>query len=245
MRITLVSPHTKGSHVKALQRVLHKHGYLQGKIDGEYGPDVARAVFRAKYWFGYRKPDQVAGDLLYSLLKGTKKMTPAMKVRQLKRKRVAKKTPIRLKMWAEAGKQLGQTEHPPNSNRSKFSLWYGIIGAWCAMFVSWCGVAAKSVAFKRGKHYAYVPYMANDAKAGRNNLAITYKPETGDTVTYDWDNDGVPDHTGLFGRWLNKEHTRFLAREGNTGHSNRSNGGMSMEVERSVTDVYCFIHVGK
>src|SRR6266496_4637002 len=222
MKITLVSPHTKGPAVLALQRQLAKHGYLQGDTDAEFGPDTARAVYRAKYWLGYRKPDQVAGDLLYSLLKGTKKPNPAMKARIIRRNRLKKKEPIRLKMWRESGKYIGMKESPFGSNKVLFSFWYGVIGAWCAMFVSYNGVKVGSLTFKKGKLYAYCPYIVNDAKAGRNNLAITYKPETGNLGLFDWDNDGVADHIGLFGKWINQ--TTFSTREGNTGHTNASNG---------------------
>lgn len=244
MKLALTTPHTKGSHVLALQRQLSKHGYLQGTPDSEFGPDTARAVYRAKYWLGYRKPDQVAGDLLYSLLKGTKKPSLAMRLRITSRSKVAKQKPIREKMWEEAGKWIGQTEHPANSNRSKFSLWYGLIGAWCAMFVSWCGVVVGSKAFKKGHYYAYVPYMVADARAGRNNLAITYKPQQGDIACFDWNHDGIADHTGLFGHWTGA--TTFVGREGNTGPHNKSNGGMVMQDQiRHKSEVICFIHVGR
>lgn len=244
MNLTLTSPHINNAMVMQLQIALKNAGYLQGTVDQEFGPDTARAVYRAKYWLGYRKPDQVAGDLLYSLLLGTKKPNPAMKLRIANRKRIAKAEPIRKKMWDEAGKWIGETEHPKNSNRSKFSLWYGMIGAWCAMFLTWCGVVAKSKAFKRGKYYAYVPYMVADARAGRNNLAITYKPQEGDIACFDWNHDGIADHTGLFGHWINS--TQFTGREGNTGPTNKSNGGMVMEGEvRNKSEVICFIHVGR
>lgn len=243
MKLTLVSPHIKGPHVLALQRQLKKHGYLQGAIDGEFGPDTARAVYRAKYWFGYRKPDQIAADMLYALLKGVRDPSPAMKARIKLRKRNANKKPLRLKMWEEAGKYIGQTEHPPNSNRSLFSLWYGIIGAWCAMFVSYVGVRVGSITFKKGKFYAYVPYVLADAKAGHNNLTITYFPQTGDLALFDWDNDGIPDHIGLFGKWLTAK-AIFSGREGNTGPHDYSNGGMVMETRRNKHDVIALVHVG-
>lgn len=245
MKLTLVSPHTKGPHVRALQNQLKRHGYLQGKPDGEFGPDTARAVYRAKYWLGYRKPDQVAGDMLYSLLKGVTKPNVAMRLRTTKRSRVAKKTSYGEKLWKEAGKYIGQTEHPRNSNRSMFSVWYGVIGAWCAMFCSYCGVRVGSRVFKRGKFYAYVPYILADARAGRNSLAITYNPTKGNLALFDWDNDGVPDHVGFFGSWTSDSKTKFNGREGNTGPTNFSNGGMVMNTVRNKSDVIAFVHVGR
>lgn len=37
-----------------------------------------------------------------------------------------------------ARSQLGVHEDPPYSNRVKYSDWYGMVGPWCDMFVSWC-----------------------------------------------------------------------------------------------------------
>lgn len=244
MNLTLVSPHTKGSHVKALQTLLHKKGFLQGKVDGEFGPDTARAVYRAKYWLGYRKPDQVAGDYLYSLLKGIQKPSLSMQILIKRRKKIANQTTVGEKMWKEAGKYIGQKESPFGSNRSMFSVWYGIIAAWCAMFVSYVGVKIGSKVFRRGHRYAYVPNILMDARQGRNNLAITYNPTLGNLALFDWDNDGIPDHVGLFGNWLEGGRTTFSGREGNTGPVNFSNGGMVMNTQRRKSDVVAFVHVG-
>ena len=38
-----------------------------------------------------------------------------------------------------AAGELGNTEHPANSNRTKYGAWYGLDGnPWCMMFVQWC-----------------------------------------------------------------------------------------------------------
>lgn len=244
--LSLTSPHMKGDDVGVLQDALKSRGWLQGAVDDEFGPDTARAVYRAKYWLGYRKPDNHASDLLYSYLVGRKKPSLLMQTRITNRKRLAKKKPIRLKMWEEAGKWLHVKENPFGSNRIKFSLWYGVIGPWCAMFVTWCGTVAKSKAFNKAKgRYAYCPYIVADGRAGRNDLAITYKPQTGDLALFDWDNDGVADHIEFFGSWSDKRHNIFHTRGGNTGHSNASNGGEVLPMQRSKSDVICFVHVGR
>ena len=36
-----------------------------------------------------------------------------------------------------ARSQLGTAESPTGSNRVKYTQWYGMVGAWCAMFQSW------------------------------------------------------------------------------------------------------------
>lgn len=243
MDVALTTPHTKGLEVTRLQKALKAKNWLEGAVDGEFGPDTARAVKRAKYWLGYRKPDKRASDLLMSYLSG-KSTTPAMKLRAANRRRIAKQKPVRLKMWDEAQKHIGVKEHPAGTNRCRFSLWYGLIGAWCAMFVTWDGVVAKSKAFRRGKYYAYVPYVVADARRGVNNLAVTYFPQQGDLVCFDWGHDGVADHIGLFGAWT-KEKGTFTTVEGNTGIGNDSNGGEVMRRTRNKSQVICFVHVGK
>jgi hypothetical protein len=241
----LTSPHTQGNDVRQLQEALKARGYLQGGLDGEFGPDTARAVFRAKYWLGYRKPDQHASDLLMDYLNKKKEPTLVMKARIRSRKKIAAQTPIRIKMWNEAQKWIGTKENPFGSNRVRFSLWYGLIGPWCAEFATWCGTIAGSKVFKRGSRYAYCPYIVSDARAGRNNLAITYRPLRGDLVLFDWDNDGVADHIELFGKWLGVGGKEFGTVGGNTGHTNASNGGEVLPMKRSKSDVICFVHVGR
>src|SRR5687768_604913 len=82
----LNSPHMKGTGVRDLQKELKRKGYLQGAVDGEFGPDTHRAVFRAKHHLGYLRPDHRAGPKLYAFLTGTRKLTPQMKALQKKRK---------------------------------------------------------------------------------------------------------------------------------------------------------------
>ena len=144
-------------------------------------------------------------------------------------------------------KYVGVAENPPQSNHQQFGVWYGFDRVpWCAEFVSYCYVTAGSKAFVRGHNYSYVPYMANDASRGLNHLTIAHPgPVAGDPITFDWDKDGVPDHTGLFVKWLDADHTKFASIEGNTSGTNNSNGGQVMYREdRYTSEVHSFIHVG-
>jgi hypothetical protein len=242
--LKLTSPLMRGDDVRQLQTELKKDHYLQGEVDGVYGPDTARAVHRAKYWLGYRVPDKTASTLLMTYLKGAP-LTPAMAVRKERRKRLKAEQPIRLRMMAEARKWKGTKESPAGSNRVLFSNWYGLTGPWCAMFTTYCGVKVGSNTFIKGKRWAYVPFMVNDARAGRNGLAVTFGPLVGDLVTYDWQGDGIADHVGFFDGWLDTARTQFKALEGNTGIGNDSNGGQVMERDRNRRNVVCFIHVGR
>ena len=132
--------------------------------------------------------------------------------------------------------QLGVKESPPESNRVKYTDWYGMVGPWCAMFCTWCYDASGgpgSASFDRNlARYAYVPYIVSDARGGRYGLSTTGTPKPGDLVAYDWARDGEHDHVGFFEKWTGS-HT-FQAIEGNTSTSNNSNGGEVMRRQRDV-----------
>jgi hypothetical protein len=128
-------------------------------------------------------------------------------------------------IMAKANQEVGLGETPPGSNHNVITEWYGADGPWCAMFVSWVlahagfstsGGATLSVPgiVQTTTHgWAYVPYLLN---AFRTANRVVDKPAHGDIVAYDWDRDGVPDHTGLVDAVL--ADGTIWAVEGNHGH---------------------------
>jgi hypothetical protein len=143
-------------------------------------------------------------------------------------------TSLRQKALNKAVGEIGVKESPPHSNNTKYCTWYGMVGPWCAMFVTWCyEQVGDSPSFVKGKNYAYVPYMVNDARAGRNGFSVTSSPVPGDPVAFDWHYDGVFDHVGIFEKWTSN--TTFKCIEGNTSTSNNSDGGEVMRRDRSTT----------
>jgi hypothetical protein len=148
---------------------------------------------------------------------------------------VAKGTTVRAGALAKAKQQLGYVESPPGTNGNMFGSWYGMnYEPWCAMFVSYCFEhSGDSPSFAAGQRYAYVPYIVDDARNGRNGLSVTSDPMPGDLVCYDWGRDGWFDHIGIF-----EEGTVFdwEAIEGNTAVGNDSNGGEVMRRVRSAND---------
>ncbi len=136
-------------------------------------------------------------------------------------------------------KHLGVKESPSGSNRTKFGQWYGMDGQpWCAIFATYCYEieAGGSPSFVRGRSYAYVPYIVQDARNGRNGLRSVATPVAGDLVCFDWNFDGTYDHVGIFEAWAGGSGSTFLAIEGNTGISNDSNGGEVMRRTRRIPD---------
>lgn len=271
----LTTPMMKGDDVRKLQKALQNPArpdlrnddFLESAAgaDGEFGEDTHRAVYRAKYWLGYTRPDHRASGKLVDFLDGVKPPTARMK--QLRRKRVTALTAKQpgLKKLKEAVRHLGVTESPPGSNKVAFASWYDVAGPWCAMFVTFCGAKAglKSYCKRPPGRWAFVPFMVADARAGHNHYSLTANPVTGDDVAYDFPpRDGVAQHVGIFaseadlrrlapaavdhaitrfGRLGNRE---FWSVEGNTGVGSDNNGGAVMIRKRRKADVVAFMHPG-
>lgn len=138
-----------------------------------------------------------------------------------------------------AKKEIGTTELPINSNKTKYGKWFGLDGlAWCGMFVSWCYAQS---GFSLGK-IGYTKGFAGCQTAVeyfRKSGEITTKPVMGDIVFFDWNKDKRYDHTGLFFHQIDA--TKFMSIEGNTAVGNDSNGGKVMYRERKYVDAI-FVH---
>jgi hypothetical protein len=127
--------------------------------------------------------------------------------------------------------QVGVKESPPNSNTGQMVRAYqsatdapGTGWPWCAAFALW---AYAQVGAPQPYKSAYVPALRNWYHAHNRRLDVS-QVRPGDFVIYEWEKDSVPDHIGLFRRWMNQERTEFEACEGNTAIGNDSNGGEVM-----------------
>ena len=125
-----------------------------------------------------------------------------------------------------AKKEVGYSESPANSNKTKYGKWFGLDGvAWCAIFVSWCynkaGATLDAITNKNG-------FAGCQAAATYyiRKKSVTTKPQAGDLVFFDWNGDKRYDHVGIFVEWVSKTH--FNTVEGNTSTANQSNGGSVM-----------------
>jgi CHAP domain-containing protein len=242
----LTSPPMRGDEVKTLQRRLagantFKENYRPGSIDGVFGEGTAGACYRAKWALGYPKDElkRTYGPTLDKFLTGKVQLPADYKRRRTDRKRAATQVPLRVKALNEAKKHIGVKESPAGSNRVQFSVWYGLIGPWCAMFATYCYVTSGSKAMVKGSRYAYVPYIVSAARLGGQGLAIVKSPLPGDLV---WDG-GDADHVGLFEKW--NSDGSFSAIEGNTSTANNSNGGQVMRRNRKRNLVEAFVRVSR
>ena len=128
-------------------------------------------------------------------------------------------------------KEIGYTETPKNSNKTKYGKWFGFDGvAWCGMFVSWCydqaGQRLPNIGFSKG----FAGCQTAVAWAKKNKKIVT-DPQPGDIVFFDWNGDGRYDHTGIF-EMANPDGKTFRTIEGNTSYENQSNGGSVMNRTR-------------
>ena len=241
--LTLTSPLTSNMNVERAQRILTNTGYFVGSIDGVFGEVTGRACTEAKFKLGYAKKNIIAsyGPDLEDFLTKRKRRTPAMLVRARQR---SKRKPFGEAAIDIAKQYIGTKENPPNSNRVLFSEWYGIIGPWCAMFVTYCFSQGGSKAFARGERWAYCPSLLNDATAQRNGVTKITKAQAvkGDVVLYSWNRDGVANHVGIMLTPVDNN-GGFSAIEGNTSPASDSNGGEVMIRQRNARDVVGFVRV--
>lgn len=139
------------------------------------------------------------------------------------------------KIISTAEAEIGNTETPSNSNKTKYGKWFGFDGvAWCGMFVSWvyaqAGFPLGNIGFLKGFAGCQTA-VAHYKKANK----ITKNPEPGDIVFFDWNGDDRYDHTGIFVKKLDDQY--FETIEGNTSLTNQSNGGQVMRRKRKFANV--------
>lgn len=126
-----------------------------------------------------------------------------------------------------ARKELGNTESPAGSNRTKYGKWFGLDGyAWCLMFVMWV-FAQVGVALP--KRTASCGDLMRAAQAAGCWAVRDFQP--GDVVIYDFPGGAATDHCGIVEMELPGYGVQAI--EGNTSVSgSQSNGGMVCRKKR-------------
>ena len=128
---------------------------------------------------------------------------------------------------AVARAELGYTESPAGSNRTKYGKWFGLDGQpWCMMFVQWC--------FRQAGAQDLLPALTASCGAFMRTAQdqgkwITSGYQPGDVVIYDFPGNNVKtDHCGIVEQLAGGG---IMAIEGNTGSGNDADGG---QVQRRV-----------
>lgn len=138
-------------------------------------------------------------------------------------------------LLATARSQIGVSEHPAYSNRTPYTAWYGLVGPWCAMFVSWCFASVGSpLAITTAKGFAYCPFGVRWAKDNGcwRDVHSGYVPKPGDVIFFDF--IGRPSHVGFVAEKGRMADGRVHTIEGNTNGAGSRTGGNVMEHYRSV-----------
>lgn len=136
--------------------------------------------------------------------------------------------------------EVGYSEVPANSNKTKYGKWFGLDGvAWCGIFCSWCydkaGANLGRIGFLKGFAGCQTA-VAHYRKTGE----VTTNPQPGDLAFFDWNGDGRFDHVGIYLRKVSA--TTFETYEGNTSLTNQSNGGQVMHRSRTLNKGVLFVH---
>jgi hypothetical protein len=86
-----------------------------------------------------------------------------------------------------------------NQGGKPYWSWYGFSDRvpWCAIFVSWCAEEAGLIDDGSLFLYSYCPTGIDTFKQRGRWLEGGLEPAPGDIVFFDWDADGVSDHTGI------------------------------------------------
>jgi peptidoglycan hydrolase-like protein with peptidoglycan-binding domain len=245
-RLRLTSPLTHGADVSALQRSINNRRAARDlppiDVDGQYGPATAAAMRDTAFMLGLLTSsiDKGATPGIQRIIAHPSLRTPAQKARAASRKKRLGSGPQAALAWART--QIGQKEHPANSNTSP------VIAVWqkaCGMGPGpWCGAFAIAVALRGGAHITadtkYTPSIRGHAQAqtggyrGWLTSSAFESARPGDHVVFDWNPGTGADHVGTLVSidLVNKTVTCI---EGNTSSSNagsQDNGGTVAERTR-------------
>lgn len=133
-----------------------------------------------------------------------------------------------------ARSQLGVSENPPYSNQVLYSDWYGMVGPWCDMFVSWC--AAQSGNAEAVGRFAYTPSHEAWFRSHGREVPIR-DAQPGDIVFFNF--IGRTSHVGI----VEANHgDGLITIEGNTNGSGSRDGGSVIRHFRSWSSGIVSVH---
>lgn len=121
-----------------------------------------------------------------------------------------------------AASQDGVQEVPSGSNRVKYATWYGVIGPWCAMYLSWIwwSIGLRFTGAQSAKGWASAESMRQWFKA-HDRLVTT--PKAGDVVFWHFPGEHAgANHVSLF---VSAAGSTVTTWDGNTSTSSDRDGG--------------------
>jgi peptidoglycan hydrolase-like protein with peptidoglycan-binding domain len=179
-----ISLGASGPAVTELQQLLARANFSPGAIDGQFGGGTQSAVVGYQVSRGLT-PDGVVGPATWQALTSG---APAVNNGPVSA------GDLRARILAIAESQIGLIETTNNNDGAilKFPNYFGRGSeSWCNDFVSWVYTHAGD-----NINYAYVPYYL-DHLIQTGKWKGQSNPQPGDTVLFDWNGDGTPDHIGI------------------------------------------------
>lgn len=131
-----------------------------------------------------------------------------------------------------AAGEIGYTESPKNSNKTKYGKWFGMDGQpWCMMFVQWCfAEAGEALPYKTASCSGLLNWYEK-----QRPKSVSYTPEPGDIVIYNFGHTGIVESVSG---------TAVTAIEGNTSADDKGsqdNGGGVYRRKRNKSLVTAYI----
>lgn len=135
---------------------------------------------------------------------------------------------------------LGYSESPTGSNKTKYGVKYGLNGQpWCLISQwYWFDKIGYSKYFYGGKKCASCTEFMNYYKKNYPKQVVYKDYKVGDLLLFQFDTDLYPDHVGLC---TEVNTTTVCSIEGNTGTLSQDNGGKVMERVRDKKLILCGI----
>ena len=212
----LIRKGSTGTGAKWVQWELNKHGGDLA-VDGIFGTESDRTLRAFQRAFGL-EVDGICGPASRKLLKTEKNKT------------------ARTVLYVAAS-QVGVTETPSGTNKTKYGKAYGLDGQpWCMMFVWWVFQQAGFNLYKTASCTALVDRYRS--KSPGQIIRANYRP--GDIVFFDFSGKkSKTEHVGIVESVM--ANGTIITIEGNTGTGNDANGGAVMRRSRKENVITCAV----
>lgn len=139
------------------------------------------------------------------------------------------------KVLDKASEYIGIKESPANSNKVLFTVKYGVITAWCGIFIKYVFDSLGGGLLPDVRTVMSCSKLMAWAKEQKHWVTSDYKP--GDIVMFNFDGASAPKHMGIVVSY-NKAKKQIVSIDGNTGSGSaklESDGGMVAKRTRTIS----------